>query len=134
MNLSRRAVLSPSGGLLGDIFEDCGAYARREPRRRQHAIDDRWRDSGSLVLAFEQIPGRAARESQRIGLLVERSQSHCGERIPKLPDLRALAFSHCRERESDFRSEELPRQGRAENAVVLSELSVVIVLAHQGGR
>lgn len=90
------AVPVKTAALLRDVFNNDHPHLRRQMRGRQHALDDRRRKAGALVVTFEDRPSGAARQSEHLGLLVERDNARRCEGLAELPDLGYLSGLHLR--------------------------------------
>ena len=63
------AVAIQSGDFFIDVFKNNGADEWRKLWGCQHAVDDRCRETGALVIGLQDGPRRAASQSQGLRLL-----------------------------------------------------------------
>ena len=62
------AIAVETSGFFRNILQDLSTHGSRQSGRRQYADHDRSRKPGTFVIALKQMPGRAARERQGLGL------------------------------------------------------------------
>ena len=90
------AVAIQSGDFFIDVFKNNGADERRKLWGCQHAVDDRCRETGALVIGLQDGPRRAASQSQGLRLLIERQITQSDESVADFPDFRRLSSLHVR--------------------------------------
>src|SRR6478736_2757768 len=85
------AVAIHSGDFFINVFKNNGADEWRKLWGCQHAVDDRCRETGALVIGLQDGPGRAASQSQGLRLLIERQITQSDESVANFPDFRRLS-------------------------------------------